>query len=278
MLKERGLNMKRGTKAALSGVLALAVLALCAGPGFAQSTTSTSGSNSAANANSGSASIAGANSNQRQLQGQSVTYQETTPANQTIKNVPNVYGPGLAAAGSEVCLGSVSAGGAGAGFGLTVGGTIVDQECQLRMNARTLATLGYAKAAREEMCLDAQVRSAMMAAGTPCATDEPAKPQATAEYGAPAAVELSSVPGTPNRGCYKTYQLLGGWHDVCPPGAVAANPPAADLSAQFVAQASEPVAQAPQPIAQASQDLAPAAAPGCVQKYQLIGGWYPECK
>jgi hypothetical protein len=266
--------------AALSGILALAALTLCASAGLAQQTRDDSNSNS--NATSGSTSTSGANSNQRQTQGQSVTYQETTPADQTIKNVPNVYAPGLAAAGSEVCLGSVSAGGAGAGFGLTVGGTIVDQECQLRMNARTLATLGYAKAAREEMCLDPQVRSAMMAAGTPCVADEPAKPQATAEYGAPAAqsaaaaVELSSVPATPNRGCHKEYQLLGGWYDVCPPGAQTAS--ADNLSAQATALAPEATALAPEATALAPQDSAPPAAPGCRKRYQLVGGWYDDCK
>jgi len=258
--------MKRGTKAALSGVLVVAALAVCAGPGFAQTTNSTSGSD--ANATSGSNSNSGANSNQRQ--GQSVTYYQTTPADQTIKNVPNVYGPGLTAAGSEVCLGSLSAGGAGAGFGLTVGGTIVDQECQLRMNARTLATLGYASAAREEMCLDPQVRSAMAAAGTPCMADQAAaaKPVATAEYEAPApapvAVELSSIPAATSRGCHKAYELLRGWYDVCPPGAQTATATPGELSGQAVAQV--------------SQDFAPPAALGCSKKYQLIGGWYDDCK
>ena len=56
-------------------------------------------------------------------------------------------------------------------FGLTIGGTIVDRECQLRLNARTLAVLGYPVAARETMCLDPDVRQAMLAAGTPCAGD-----------------------------------------------------------------------------------------------------------
>lgn len=255
--------MKRGMQAALSGVVALAALALCAGPAAAQSTNTSDSS-----ANSGSNSTAGARSNQNQ--GQSVTYYQTTPADQTIKNVPNVYGPGLTAAGSEVCLGSISAGGAGAGFGLTVGGTIVDQECQLRMNARTLATLGYATAAREEMCLDPQVRAAMAAAGTPCMADQAAaaKPVATAEYEGPApapvAVELSSVPPAAGRGCHKAYQLFGGWYDVCPPGAPTAAAPVGDLSGQAVAQA--------------AQDPTPPAAPGCIKKYQLIGGWYDECK
>jgi len=260
--------MKRGMKAALSSVLGLAALALCAAPGLGQ-TTPTNASNSDASATSGSSSSSGANSNQRQ--GQSVTYIQTTPETQIIKNVPNVYGPGLTAAGSEVCLGSVSAGGAGAGFGLTIGGTIVDQECQLRMNARTLATLGYAVAAREEMCIDPQVRAAMAQAGTPCAADRaaPVLSRATAEYDAPAlaAVELSSVPATASRGCHKQFQLLGGWYDVCPSTGQSAHAPADALAGQAVSEASlDP------------QDLAPPATSSCSKKYQLIGGWYDECK
>lgn len=257
--------MKRGMQAALSGVLALAALALCAGPGFAQAANA-SRSNSIAN--SGSNSTSGASSDQ--AQGQSVTYIQTTPETQTIKNVPNVYGPGLTAAGSEVCLGSVSAGGAGAGFGLSIGGTIVDQECQLRMNARTLATLGYAKAAREEMCVDPQVRAAMAAAGTPCAADQSAKPQATAEYegSAPAPVALSYAPAAPSRGCHKGFQLLGGWYDVCQPG---------DETVDAATQAPTPQAVAQASQEQISQDPAPPTATGCAKKYQLIGGWYDEC-
>lgn len=270
--------MKRTTMATLSGILGLAALTCCASAGFAQQTRNNSNSNS--NATSGSTSMSGANSNQRQSQGQSVTYQETTPADQTIKNVPNVYAPALAAAGSEVCLGSLSAGGAAAGFGLTVGGTMVDQECQLRMNARTLATLGYAAAAREEMCVDPQVRAAMAAAGTPCAVDRGAPLQARAEYDAPVAqttiapaASVSAIAAAlapqasapaPAPGCHKEYQLFGGWHDVCPLGAQTAYASVDDLSAEAAAPAPE--------------DLAPPAAPGCRKGYQLFGGWYDDCK
>ncbi len=303
----RGVVMKRTTMAGLSVVFGLAGFSFCAGPGFAQSTSTSgavgiSGSNSNSdsnaslnnsnrntnvnsnrsnsNANSNSNSRSTASSNQHQSQGQSVTYDETTPADQTIKNVPNVYAPALAAAGSEVCLGSLSAGGAAAGFGLTVGGTLVDQECQLRMNARTLATLGYNVAAREEMCIDPQVRAAMLAAGTPCAADRGAPPQARAEYGAAVpqtavapAVEVSTVaaaPATqasaaaPAPGCRRQYQLLGGWYDVCPPEAQAVYASADNLSAEVAAPA--------------PQDSAPVSAPGCRNGYQLFGGWYDDCK
>jgi hypothetical protein len=144
-----------------------------------------------------------------------LTLNSTTPSTQTIYNVPNVYAPGLAAAGAEVCLGSVSAGGSGAGFGVSIGGTYVDTECQLRLNARTLATLGYTVAAREEMCLDPQVRAAMLAAGSPCAADMGghAAPynalSSQSSYVAPPVQEASA------QGCERRYQLFGGWYEVC---------------------------------------------------------------
>ncbi len=199
-----------------------------------------------------------------------LTINENTPSTQTIKNVPTVYAPGLTAAGTEVCLGSLSAGGAAAGFGLTVGGTMVDRECQLRLNAKTLAVLGYTVAAREEMCLDPEVRAAMMAAGTPCAADKGAPSQARAEYGVSAApaVNVSTVAASPSPqasvpaappGCHKAYQLFGGWHDVCPPVAQAAYASADNLPVETAAPTEE------------------AAAPGCRKEYQLIGGWYDKC-
>ena len=157
---------------------------------------------------------------QKQSQGNNngtnaLTLNSTTPSTQTLYNVPNVYAPGLAAAGAEVCLGSVSAGGSGAGFGVSIGGTYVDTECQLRLNARTLATLGYTVAAREEMCLDPQVRAAMLAAGSPCAADmgghaAPYNALSSAPaYSAPPVQEASA------QGCERRYQLFGGWYEVC---------------------------------------------------------------
>jgi hypothetical protein len=156
---KRGAAMVRIKKAAMGTALALGILTLCPTAGFAQQAVSTAGATS------------GSNSTSLGLQGNQQVINYNDPASQTIKNVPNVYAPGLAAAGSEVCLGSASAGGAAAGFGLTLGGTLVDRECQLRLNARTLAILGYPGAARETMCLDPDVRQAMLLGGTPCAAD-----------------------------------------------------------------------------------------------------------
>ena len=265
MNDDRGLIMKRTYVAGLSSVLALAAFAVFASPASADPTFNRNTNTSHSNANSNSNSNSGANSNQKQAQGQAVTYNETTPANQTINNVPNVYAPGLAAAGSEVCLGSISAGGAGAGFGLTVGGTMVDQGCQLRMNARTLATLGYNVAAREEMCIDPAVRAAMLSAGTPCSADRVAPPQARAEYDGAASqptnltIVSAAAPPAPAAGCHRQYQLLGGWYDACPTNKAVA-------------------ASADETVADAAPDATAAPATGCRKRYQLLGGWYDECK
>ena len=234
--------VKKHTAWTVGTALSVAAFAFCVSPGFAQTATSTSGSGaisgsaslagSSSNSNqkstnintnkntnvsnsaaiSGSASSAKSSTNSKQANAQSITF--TSPSSSTLYNVPNVYAPGLAAAGAEVCLGSVSAGGAGAGFGVSIGGTYVDQECQLRLNARTLATLGYTVAAREEMCIDSGVRAAMLAAGTPCAADLGGH---AAPYNALASQSASAAPMQPAAapGCEKRYQLFGGWYEVC---------------------------------------------------------------
>ena len=55
-----------------------------------------------------------------------ITTSSSVPADQTVKNVPSVVAPGLAAAGLETCLGSVSGGGAVLGTRLSFGTTIPD--------------------------------------------------------------------------------------------------------------------------------------------------------
>jgi hypothetical protein len=83
------------------------------------------------------------------------------PANQTLKNVPSVFAPGLAAAGLETCLGSVSGGGSFVGTGITFGMTIPDPGCAARLDARTLWSMGLKKAAVARLCLDGNIYRAM---------------------------------------------------------------------------------------------------------------------
>ena len=83
------------------------------------------------------------------------------PANQSIKTVPSVFAPGLAAAGIETCLGSMSGGGSFLGTGFTLGGTLPDQGCSARLDARTLWSFGLRKAAVSRLCLSADIANAM---------------------------------------------------------------------------------------------------------------------
>jgi hypothetical protein len=75
--------------------------------------------------------------------------------------VPNAYAPGLAAAGLETCLGSVSGGGSALGWGATFGTTIPDPGCAARLDARTLWSMGLKKAAVARLCLTPDIYRSM---------------------------------------------------------------------------------------------------------------------
>jgi hypothetical protein len=134
-----------------------ALLCLITTPVLAQS-TAISGARSDASSQStaGAVAIGGGNAqggnaraNANGNVGNVVNFQGN-PANTTatirneggIKNVPAVFAPGLAAAGIESCLGSVSGGGSWLGTGISFGGSIPDLDCSARLDARTLWAMG----------------------------------------------------------------------------------------------------------------------------------------
>lgn len=84
------------------------------------------------------------------------------------RQAPAIVAPGLAAAGIESCLGSTSIGGAGPGFGVTIGSTTVDRGCNLRLFSRTLHALGHREAATQILCNDPEVAQALVAEGIRC--------------------------------------------------------------------------------------------------------------
>ena len=90
-----------------------------------------------------------------------ITTNSTVPADQTVRNVPSIVAPGLAAAGLETCLGSVSGGGAFVGTGFSFGTTIPDPGCAARLDARTLWSFGLKKAAVARLCLNPDINRAM---------------------------------------------------------------------------------------------------------------------
>ncbi len=140
-------------------LLAAIVAMAASGPACAQSSTAagtgvgvgTSTSNSQAISGQGGTGVGVA----------AITTNSTVPADQTVRTVPGVVAPGLAAAGLETCLGSVSGGGAFVGTGFSFGTTIPDPGCAARLDARTLWSFGLKKAAVARLCLNPDINRAM---------------------------------------------------------------------------------------------------------------------
>jgi hypothetical protein len=78
-----------------------------------------------------------------------------------VRNVPAVFAPGLASASLETCLGSVSAGGSGLGFGFTAAATMVDKGCDARLDARQLWAMGLRKASLARLCLKPEIAQSL---------------------------------------------------------------------------------------------------------------------
>ncbi len=135
--------------------LAAIVAMAASGPAWAQSSTATGTGVGIARSTSTSQAISGQGGTA------TITSNSTVPANQTVKNVPSVFAPGLGAAGLETCLGSVSGGGAFLGTGFSFGTTIPDPGCAARLDARTLWSMGLKKAAVARLCLNGDIYRAM---------------------------------------------------------------------------------------------------------------------
>ncbi len=73
---------------------------------------------------------------------------------------------------TDTCMGSHSFGAQGMRFGMSVGTIWSDDNCRRIKNARQLSAMGYRRAAVELLCIDDEVRAAMLSAGTPCPSDE----------------------------------------------------------------------------------------------------------
>ncbi len=139
--------------------LAAIVAMAASGPAWAQSSTASGTGVGTARSTSTSQAISGQGGTGVGVA--AITTSSSVPADQTVKNVPSVVAPGLAAAGLETCLGSVSGGGAVLGTGLSFGTTIPDPGCAARLDARTLWSMGLKKAAVARLCLNGDIYRAM---------------------------------------------------------------------------------------------------------------------
>lgn len=146
-------------------LLSAAIIAMAAsGPAWAQSSTATGTGVGVGTSTSTSQATSGQGGTGIGVGGNpsaTITSNSSVPANQTVKNVPSVFAPGLAAAGLETCLGSVSGGGAFLGTGLTFGTTIPDPGCAARLDARSLWSMGLKKAAVARLCLNGEIYRSM---------------------------------------------------------------------------------------------------------------------
>jgi hypothetical protein len=147
----------------------------------------------------------GQHQGQAQGQGQAQEVSDSGNSSVSINNerppVSTAYAAPLAA-GEDTCMGSSSIGGQGVGFGLTLGTTWTDDNCRRLKNSRQLVSLGYHRAATALMCVDEDVKAAMVAAGTPCPGTQQAAvvaPVVYAETAAPAYVPMAPIADEPVR-------------------------------------------------------------------------------
>ena len=130
------------------------------------------------------------------------------------RQAPAAVAPGLAAAGIEACLGSVSMGGSGAGFGLSFGTTKLDPGCNIRLYSRTLYAMGYRKAATQMLCYDADVAAALATQGIRCQVGPLAAPDtAVLAERMPAQRYVSEAAAPPARKKCMRYDIFRGCLD-----------------------------------------------------------------
>lgn len=194
------------------GALSLLAMAAIAPPVHAQTANagaiSGSAADAAANARAGSAAVI-----QQTFQGapaqQGVVYSGGTNSTtrlegtQTLRNVPTVYAPALG--GTNPCTQGASAGGAVAGFGISLGGQWSDPDCERRNAAALLHNTGQVALAQEVLCGNAAIREARqrlaaLGQGALCAQDILAQqargvPAGTPVVVAPAPVVYQQVVG-----------------------------------------------------------------------------------
>lgn len=129
--------------------------------------SSVSASNPSANAAGGQASSRSNSSSKSESNNRN----EINIAAQERNPVSTATAPALTVA-NGTCMGSTSGGAQGASFGFSIGGTWVDEGCDIRYDAATLFVLAERRAAINRMCDKKEVRKALRSAGTICPQDQ----------------------------------------------------------------------------------------------------------
>jgi hypothetical protein len=128
--------------------------------------------------NGGSSNAAANNQASNAGNAQQVTLNSTVPAHTTadVKTVAQINAPALTTTLTDTCMGSSSMSGTGMGWGISIGSTWEDRNCNRRLYAREVASLtGDREAARAVLCGDEMVRKAFEEVGRPCPTPQAAQ-------------------------------------------------------------------------------------------------------
>ncbi len=88
-------------------------------------------------------------------------------ADHQLRNTPSVANAALTSS-NDTCMGSVSVGGSGPGFGIAVGSTYKDDNCVMLKNSRELWNMGFKAAAMALMCTDSANKDALELTGFVC--------------------------------------------------------------------------------------------------------------
>jgi len=100
------------------------------------------------------------------------TTDSTSTSTTTVKSPPpTAVAPAITVINSDVCAVAASGAVQTQILGISMGGTMVDKNCERLKLARSLYDMGMKVAAVATMCQDERVFTAMMNAGTPCPVD-----------------------------------------------------------------------------------------------------------
>jgi hypothetical protein len=202
----RGLRNSILPSLALWGVIIAAGVAMCASANAQTANAgaqSASGAQAAAGSQAGSAAIIQQTftgpSEQRVIQGggtnSTLTYSGGYQQNYraTIRNTPDAYAPPVTG-GTNPCQQGLSGGGSVAGFGVALGGSWSDPQCERRNLSALLHNQGQHALAQEVLCETESVRQARLRLGQPCAADVAAAQARAVPAGTPIVTPAAAAP------------------------------------------------------------------------------------
>jgi len=101
----------------------------------------------------------------------STTYSKSDSSTTVHSPPPSAIAPGITVINNDVCAVAASGAVQTQIFGISMGGTTTDYNCERLKLSKTLFDMGMKVAAVATMCQDRRVWDAMMDAGTPCPID-----------------------------------------------------------------------------------------------------------